>query len=117
MKQILLIALAFLFVACGPDETQLHAELKSIDAEIVQLRIAAEQQRAQMDQAEFNAFIGSFAAGYGATSGDYELAKDGVGTAVDSSRQYDVSKYSHEQLKQRYEILAKRRTEIVAQLN
>ncbi|GAA5117426.1 hypothetical protein JIN84_17400 [Luteolibacter yonseiensis] len=117
MKQILIIACTFLFVACGPDRARLRTELQSIEAEMVQLRIAAEQQRAQMDQAEFNVFIGSFAAGYGATSGDYELAKDGVGTAVDSSRQYDVSKYSHEQLKQRYDTLATRRTEIVTQLN
>jgi hypothetical protein len=117
MKQVLLFAFTFLFIACGPDKSQLRTELQAIDAEMVQLRMAAEQQRAQMDQAEFNAFIGSFAAGYGATSGDYELARDGVGTAVESSHQYDVSKYSHGQLKQRYEVLSKRRTEIVAQLD
>src|SRR5688572_6965201 len=53
MKHILLIAFAFLFVACGPDKARLRTELQSIEAEMVQLRIAAEQQRAQMDQAEF----------------------------------------------------------------
>jgi hypothetical protein len=117
MKQILLIAFAFLFLACGPNKTQLRAELQSIESEMVSLRIAAEQHRAQMDQAEYDAFIGSFAAGYGATSGDYGLAGDGAGTVVRSSRQYDASSYSLDQLKRRYETLAKRRAEIVTQLN
>ncbi|MEO5917254.1 MAG: hypothetical protein ABIS50_23690 [Luteolibacter sp.] len=117
MKHILLIAFTFLFVACGPNKAQLRAELQSIESEMVSLRISAEQHRAQMDQAEYDAFIGSFAAGYGTTSGDYKLAGDGAGAVARSSRQYDASSYSLDQLKQRYEALAKRRMEIVAKLN
>ncbi|MES2658854.1 MAG: hypothetical protein V4689_09560 [Verrucomicrobiota bacterium] len=117
MKQIIILAFSLLIAACGPNKTQLRSELQSIDSEMVNLRIAAEQHRSKMDQAEYVAFIGSFAAGYGATSGNYELAGDGADTAVRSSRQYDASSYSLDQLKQRYEVLAKRRTEIVKQLN
>lgn len=117
MKHILLIAFTFLFAACGPDKGQLRAELQSIESEMVQLRIAAEQHRVQMDEAEYDAFIGLFAAGYGATSGDYGLAGDAAGTVARSSRQYDASGYSLDQLKQRYDALAKRRTEIARQLN
>ena len=117
MKQLLLIAFTFLFVACGPNKAQLRAELQSVESEMVQLRIAAELHRAQMDQAEYDAFIGSFAAGYGSTSGDYELAGNGADTVARSSRQYDASSYSLDQLKQRYEALAQRRTAIVKQLN
>ncbi|MES2657193.1 MAG: hypothetical protein V4689_01175 [Verrucomicrobiota bacterium] len=117
MKHLIILAIAFLIASCGPNKGQLRSELQSVESEMLELRIAAEQHRAQMDQAEFQAFIGSFAAGYGTTSGDYELASDGAGTAVRSSRQYDASSYSLDQLKQRYVALAKRRTEIVAQLN
>lgn len=116
MKNVILFAFTFLFIACGPNKKQLRAELHSIEAEMVSLRIAAEQQRAHMDEAEFNAFIGTFSTGYGLTSGDYELAGDGAGAVVDSSRQYGVSSYSHQQLVGRYETLLERRTAIVAQL-
>ena len=117
MRQIIILLAFLLITACGSNKAQLRSELQSIDAEMLSLRIAAEQHRAQMDQTEFNTFIGSFAAGYGTTSGDYELAGDGADAAIQSSRQYDVSSYSLDQLKQRYEVLAQRRAEIVAQSN
>ncbi|MCW1922637.1 hypothetical protein OKA05_08730 [Luteolibacter arcticus] len=114
---IVILVLAAVLAACGPDKAKLRAELQSIDAELVQIRSVAGQYRARMSAAEFDAFVGSFAAGYGAVSGDYQLAGDGVGTAVESALQYDASSISLDQLKQRHEQLAKRRTEIVPQLD
>lgn len=117
MKHLLILTLALLLAACGPDKAQLQSELQSIDAEMLDLRLAAEQHRARRDEAEYSVLVGSFAAGYGATSGDYELAGEGVDAAVHSSRQHDTSSRSLDQLTQRHEQLAKRRAEIVAQLD
>jgi hypothetical protein len=113
----IIILVIVISVACGPYRSKLRSELQSIDAELVQIRAVAEQCRAQMNQAEFDAFIGSFAAGYGAVAGDYQLAGDGAGTAVDSAFRYDASSTSLEQLKQRHDQLAKRRAEIVSRLD
>jgi hypothetical protein len=119
MKKAVLVtlALAGLLAACGPSKSELRAELRAIDTELVSLRVAAEQHRAQMSQAEFDAFIGSFAAGYGAVSGDYGLAGDGVGTAIDATNQANAASYSLDQIKQRHDQLAKRRAEIVGKLD
>lgn len=60
MRQIIiLLAYLLLITACGRDPAQLRSELQSIDSEMLQLRIAAQKHRAQMDEAEFNTFIGS----------------------------------------------------------
>jgi hypothetical protein len=119
MKKAVLVtlALACLLAACGPSKSELRAELRAIDNELVSLRVAAEQHRAQMSQAEFDAFIGSLAAGYGVVSGDYGLAGDGVGTAVTATNQANAASYSLDQLKQRHDQLAKRRAEIVGKLD
>jgi hypothetical protein len=114
---IAIILLVAVLAACGPDKAKLRTELQSIDTELVQIRAVADQYRARMSAAEFDAFVGSFAAGYGAVSGDYQLAGDGVGTAVESAIQYDASSISLDQLKQRYDQLAKRRAELVSQLD
>ena len=119
MKKAVLVtlALAGLLAACGPSKSELRAELRAIDTELVSLRVAAEQHRAQMGQAEFDAFIGSFAAGYGAVSGDYDLAGDGVGTAVNANSQASAAYYSLDQIKQRSSLLSKRRAEVVGKLD
>ena len=114
---IVVLTLAVVLAACGPDKAKLRAELQSIDTELVQIRAVAEQYRAQMNEAEFDAFVGSFAAGYGAVSGDYELAGDGIDTAVESAIQHDASSHSLDQLTQRHDQLAKRRAEIASQLD
>jgi hypothetical protein len=114
---IVILVLAAVLAACGPDKAKLRAELQSIDAELGQIHAVAEQYRARMSAAEFDAFVGSFAAGYGAVSGDYQLAGDGVGTAVESAIQYDASSISLDQLKQRHDQLAKRRADVVSQLD
>jgi hypothetical protein len=114
---IVVLVLAAVLAACSPDKAKLRAELQSIDAELSQIHAVAEQYRARMSAAEFDAFVGSFAAGYGAVSGDYQLAGDGVGTAVESAIHYDASSISLDQLKQRHDRIAKRREEIVSKLD
>ena len=114
----LLPLLAALFLtACGPSESELRTELRQIDTELVAIQIAANQYQSQMSQAEFDAFWGSFAAGFGATTGDYGLAGEGLSAATSAAHQYDLSAYSLDQLQARYAILAKRRAEILATLD
>ncbi len=50
-------------------------------------------------------------------SGDYGLAGDGVGTAIDATNQANAASYSLNQIKQRHDQLAKRRAEIVGKLD
>ena len=116
-NSILTVLLSLGLVCCGPNEADLRAELQSIDAELVQLRTAAYRYQSQMNQAEFASFIGSFAAGYGATSGDYGLAGDGAGTVIEAAGNHEVASYSLEQIKQRHSQLISRRNEVVRQLN
>lgn len=113
----LLCALALLLTACGPSESELRAELRSIEAEMTQLGISAGQYRAQMSQAEFDTFVGSFAAGYGAVAGDYSLAGDGAVSAISANSQAEAAGRSLEQLRQRYSKLNQRREEILRELN
>lgn len=114
---ILIPFLCLTLQSCGPNKAELRAELQSIDHELVILRNAAYRYQSQMDQAEFATLIGSFATGYGATSGDGELVGDGVGTVVEASGNYDVASYSLDQIKQRQAQLLTRRNQIVAKLN
>ena len=122
MKSIQLLPLLaaiplLLLAACGPSDSQLRAELREIDAEMAAIQIAAGQHRSQMGQAGVDAFVGSFAAGFGATSGDYGLAGEGVGAAADAVGRYDHSASSLEQLERRWITLGARRAEILAQLD
>lgn len=109
--------LAAILPSCGPSEAELRAELQSIDHEMVMLRNAAYRHQSQMGQAEFAAFIGSFATGYGITSGEGELAGEGVGTVISAASDYDVASYSLEQIKQRQMALMKRRVVITSKLH
>ena len=113
---LFLTAISLLVTSCGPSEEELRAELRAIDGELMAIRIAANRYRAQMNQAEVDAFFGSFAAGYGTTSGDYGLALDGVGTASAAMQQYDVSAYSLDQLYSRNMELMKRKLQIQQKL-
>ena len=117
MKKPITLLLACVLASCGPSESELRAELRQIDGEILQLNIAAQQHRAQMSQAELDAFVGSFAAGYGAVSGDYSLAGDGVGTAYNATNQASAANYSLDQIRKRWEVLSKRRLEILKELD
>ena len=100
----------------GPNKSELRTELQSIDHELVVLRTAAYKYQSQMNQAEFATFIGSFATGYGATSGDRELVGEGVGTVIGASSDHDVASYSLDQIKQRQFQLMSRRSQILAKL-
>jgi hypothetical protein len=112
-----LVVAACLVPSCGPGEKELRAELKTIDAEILSLQIAARQYQSQMSQADFDAFIGSFAAGFGAVTGDGELAIDGSGTALDAAQQARAAGYSLDQISQRFDALSARQREILKDLD
>jgi len=114
---IVILILAVVLAACGPNKSKLRTELQSIDAELVYIRTTAGHYRDRMSAAEFDAFIGSLAAGYGAMTGDFELAGDGVDTAVSSVNDHGISRASLDQLKQRHDQLAKRRAEVASQLD
>ena len=114
---VAVIALVAILAACGPDRAKLRTELQSINAELDQIRTSAAQQQARMSAAEFDAHIGSFAAGYGAVSGDYDLAGRGVDVAAQSAMDFGTSSNALEQLKNRHDQLAKRRAKIVSKLD
>ncbi|MCP5545249.1 MAG: hypothetical protein H7A49_15240 [Akkermansiaceae bacterium] len=116
IRLTLLIAATFLISACGPDEAQLRAELNGIEQEMLVLRTAAYQHQSAMDKAQFDAFISGFATTYGAMDGDYELAGQGVGGAIDAVNRADVAGYTLDQIQQRYNVLAQRREEILRSL-
>ena len=111
-----LVLAACLVPSCGPSEKELRAELQKVNAEILQLHSAARQYRSQMSEVEFDAFIGSFAAGYGAVTGDGGLAIEGSGTAWEAANQASAASYSLDQIKQRFEALSQRRAEILRDL-
>lgn len=112
----LTLILSSLIAACGSNEAELRAELQSIDREMVMLRNAAYRHQSQMNQADFAAFIGLFATGYGITSGEGGVTGEGIGTVIDAASDYDVASYSLEQIKQRQMELLKRRVMITAKL-
>lgn len=112
-----LVLSACIIPSCGPSEKELRAELQKVNTQIHQLQAAAQHYRAQMSQAEFEAFIGSFAVGYGAVTGDGGLTLDGTSTAWDATHQASAANYSLDQIKQRFEVLSKRRAEILKDLD
>ncbi|WP_367872495.1 hypothetical protein [Luteolibacter sp. Populi] len=120
MKPAIIAALvlaACIVPSCGPSEKELRAELRKVNTEILQLQTVAQQCRAQMGQAEFDAFISSFAAGYGAVTGDGGLTIDGAATAYEAANQASAASYSLDQIRQRFEVLSKRRGEILKDLH
>jgi len=94
----LLLPLSFSLTSCGPSEEELRAELRTVDQKLMAISLAANRHRARMSQAEVDAHFGSFAAGYGTTSGTYGLASDEYNTTSQASFQYDVSSLSLDQL-------------------
>lgn len=119
MKPLRLIALLMLglLAACGPSEAELRSELQRIESEMLAIELAAKQHAAEMDRASVNAAAGSYSAGYGLTSGEYDTLGDGISVAVEASRDYDVAAYSLEQLGQRYRALDARKAEILRELD
>lgn len=113
---LLTLLISLIIPSCGPNEAELRAELQSIDQEMMALRNAAYHHQSQMNQAEFAAFIGSFATGYGITSGEGDLAGEGISTVINADSNYDVASYSLEQIKSRQNELLKRRVVILSKL-
>lgn len=113
---IFLLPLTVLLASCGPSEEELRAELRTVDQKLMVISMAANRHRAQMNQAEMDTLLGSFAVGYGASSGDYGLARDGYNTASQTSFQYDVSSLSLDQLMSEHRSLLARRKEILEAL-
>lgn len=113
---LLTLLVSLILPSCGPNEADLRAELQAIDSEMVMLRNAAYRHQSEMSQAEFSAFIGSFATGYGITSGEGDIAGEGVGTVISAASDYDVASYSLEQIKERQVELLKRRLVILSKL-
>jgi hypothetical protein len=50
-------------------------------------------------------------------TGDYGLAGDGAGTAYNATNQANAANYSLDQIRQRFQVLNKRRGEILRELN
>lgn len=113
----LVVLAAWLVPSCGSREEELRVELKKVNAEILQLQTAAREYQAQMGQAEFDAFIGSFAAGYGAVTDDGGLVIDGTSTAWDAANQASAASHSLDQIRQRFAALSERRAEILKDLD
>lgn len=113
---LLTLLVSLILPSCGPNEADLRAELQAIDSEMVMLRNAAYCHQSEMSQAEFSAFIGSFATGYGITSGERDIAGEGVGTVIGAASDYDVASYSLKQIKERQVELLKRRLVILSKL-
>jgi hypothetical protein len=117
MKYLIILPLILLVLAsCGPSKSQLRTELKSVETQMEEIVSAAQQYRSAVSQSEFDSFIGSFVAGYGAVAGDSDLVGQGATTAIDSDHQYTAASAALAQLGRRYNALAKLRTEILSQL-
>lgn len=118
MKSVIIISLLiFTICACGSNKTALRAELQEVEAEMIQLSTSARQYQKQMNQADDQSLLGSFAAGFGAVSGYIDLTGEGIGSVVQSSRDHNASRDALEQLSQRYDALAQRRDRLLQKLN
>lgn len=121
MKQALtviaLCVLTILLPSCGgPGKAELRQELQLIEGEMFQLNILAQNLRSQMNQAEWESFFGSFAAGYGAVRGDRVLTFQGGGTTLNATGNYNRANYNLQQVSARWGVLSKRRSQILKKL-
>lgn len=83
---------------------------------MVQLEMVAYNLRSQMNQAEWQSFIGGFATGFGVVNGDGSLALSGGGAMASASGNYDRANYNLQHVQARYNVLAKQRFDILKQL-
>ena len=106
-----------LLVACGgPNEAELRAELQQIEGEMMQLEMMAYEFQSRMSQAEWQTFLGGFAAGFGLTSGNDQLTYSGGNAIAGASGDYDRARFNLQQIQGRYNQLAQRRIEIHREL-
>ena len=69
-----------LITSCGPSKEEMVREVQAIDHEMQMLLFEGRRHAASMNTAEAEIFLGSFATGYGATTENYALTLDGIGT-------------------------------------
>lgn len=113
LRALVFSAALSLLPACGgPDRASLLAEQQAIEQDLMQLELLANQMRAQMSQAEWQSFLGGFAAGFGIVGGDGQVALTGAGTVVDAVGSYDAASMNLQQVQNRYNQLARRWREI-----
>lgn len=116
IRLILPIIIASLVSSCGPSKSQLKAELQGVEREMIVLQAAANRHRSEMRKADFDAFISGFATGFGIVADSGDLTTVGARGIEDASNRSDVAAYSLNQIQQRYNVLAKRREEIIRAL-
>jgi hypothetical protein len=105
---------ALLLSACGgPSKAELRAELQQIEAEMMQLEMMAYDARSRMSQADWQNFLGGFAAGFGVVSGDDNMALTGGHAIAGATGDYDRARFNLQQIQGRYNQLAQRRFEIL----
>ena len=110
-------ASSLLLTACGgPSKAELRAELQQIEGEMMQLEMMAYDARSRMSQAEWQSFVGGFAAGFGAVSGDGQMTFAGGNAVAGASGDYDRARFNLQQIQGRYNQLAQRRIEIHREL-
>lgn len=116
LSTLALCCVAILVISCGPNKAELRRELLVIEGEMTQLNMTAYSLKSQMSRAEWQSFLGGFAATYGAFGGDGQLALQGAGTALEAVDNYDRANYSMKQIQARWNTLSARREEILKHL-
>lgn len=119
MKTLALLIIAIIAIplsGCGPDKNQLRQRLGRVEMEMQQLQSLAYAQKSRMNQADFAAFIGGFAFGYGATSGDGQLAYEGGSVISQAADESQNARMSLDQIRSRYNQLAAERESIIGKL-
>ena len=112
-----ILAVALTLVGCGPNKARLSAELGAVEGEMINIQNAASRHEAEMGKAGVNAVFGLLAGAQGLDNGNYQQAAQGANSAIDAGTNADLTSKSLDQLKQRYNQLATRRTEILRLLN
>jgi len=116
LRNALVFALAATLAACGPSKAELRSRLMQVEAEMAYLSSLAQSYRDQMTAADFAAFLGGFAAGYGATTADGALALQGAGVVFDADTQSRAAQMNLGQIQARFNELDTERTVLISRL-
>lgn len=110
---LLAVLVGLLLSACGgASKAELRAELQQIEGELMQLEMMAYDARSRMSQADWQNFLGGFAAGFGAVSGDGQMTFAGGNAIAGASGDYDRARFNLQQIQTRYNQLAQQHGEI-----
>ena len=118
MKTMILaiLACAMALVSCR-NEKALRAELNTVESDMYAIQVAASQHQAEMGKSAINVIFGLADTAQNLDKGNYREAAQGANSAIDAGQQADFAGQSLDQLKARFDKLAKRRAEIIKQLN